>query len=363
MNQKTLKLILSEMKNLLIIILAIAIASCGNSKKKDSDNKKMNIAAAGATFPLPFYNLAFKTYQEKTGNTVTYGGIGSGGGIRSLKDKIVDFGGSDAYLSDAEMQEMPYATVHIPTCMGAVVMAYNMPELKDLKLSGEVVADIYLGKITKWNDAKIQELNPRITLPDKGMTPVYRSDGSGTTFVFSDYLTKVSNDWKENVGTGKSLKWPVGLAAKGNPGVAGTISQTPGAIGYVGSEYAFSLNIPMAQMRNSSGNFIIPNTESISAAAKGEMPADTRTMITNSSAPDAYPISCFTWIILYKEQAYANRTLAQAQVTVKLLDWMLSPEAQALTTKVHYSPLPQTAVANAKTLLNSISFEGKQVLK
>ena len=237
-----------------------------------------------------------------------------------------------------------------------------MPELKDLKLSGEVVADIYQGKITKWNDAKIQELNPRITLPDKGMTPVYRSDGSGTTFVFSDYLTKVSNDWKENVGTGKSLKWPVGLAAKGNPGVAGTISQTPGAIGYVGSEYAFSLNIPMAQMRNSSGNFIIPNTESISAAAKGEMPADTRTMITNSSAPDAYPISCFTWIILYKEQAYANRTLAQAQATVKLLDWMLSPEAQALTTKVHYSPLPQSAVANAKTLLNSISFEGKKVL-
>ena len=234
--------------------------------------------------------------------------------------------------------------------------------MKELKLSGEVVADIYLGKITKWNDAKIQELNPSVTLPNKELTPVYRSDGSGTTFVFSDYLTKVSNDWKENVGTGKSLKWPAGLAAKGNPGVAGTISQTPGAIGYVGSEYAFSLNIPMAQMKNSSGNFITPNTESISAAAKGEMPADTRTMITNSSAPDAYPISCFTWIILYKEQAYANRTLAQAQATVKLLDWMLSPEAQALTTKVHYSPLPQSAVANAKTLLNSISFEGKKVL-
>ena len=215
------------MKNLLILILAIAIASCGNSKKnKESESKKMNIAAAGATFPLPFYNLAFKTYQEKTGNTVTYGGIGSGGGIRSLKDKIVDFGGSDAYLSDTEMQEMPYTTVHIPTCMGAVVMAYNLPEVKELKLSGEVVADIYLGKITKWNDAKIQELNPSVTLPNKELTPVYRSDGSGTTFVFSDYLTKVSNDWKENVGTGKSLKWPAGLAAKGNPGVAGTISQT-----------------------------------------------------------------------------------------------------------------------------------------
>ena len=166
-----LKLILSEMKNLLILILAIAIASCGNSKKnKESESKKMNIAAAGATFPLPFYNLAFKTYQEKPGNTVTYGGIGSGGGIRSLKDKIVDFGGSDAYLSDAEMQEMPYATVHIPTCMGAVVKAYNLPEVIELKLSGEVVADIYLGKITKWNDAKIQELNPSVPLPNKELT-------------------------------------------------------------------------------------------------------------------------------------------------------------------------------------------------
>jgi phosphate transport system substrate-binding protein len=352
------------MKNLLLttVLMLAVIFSSNATNDVNGPAKKVSISGAGATFPLPFYNLAFKTYQDKTGNSITYGGIGSGGGIRSLKDKIVDFGGSDAYLSDKEMSEMPAAVVHIPTCMGAVVLAYNLPGVDNLKLTGDIIADIYLGKITKWNDAKIQELNPGVTLPDKELTPVYRSDGSGTTFVFSDYLTKVSNDWKENVGTGKSLKWPAGLAAKGNPGVAGTISQTPGAIGYVGSEYAFSLNIPMAQMKNSSGNFITPNTESISAAAKGEMPADTRTMITNSSAPDAYPISCFTWIILYKEQAYANRTLAQAQATVKLLDWMLSPEAQALTTKVHYSPLPQSAVANAKTLLNSISFEGKKVL-
>ena len=352
------------MKNLLLttVLMLAVIFSSNATNNVNGPAKKVSISGAGATFPLPFYNLAFKTYQDKTGNSITYGGIGSGGGIRSLKDKIVDFGGSDAYLSDKEMSEMPAAVVHIPTCMGAVVLAYNLPGVDNLKLTGDIIADIYLGKITKWNDAKIQELNPGVTLPDKELTPVYRSDGSGTTFVFSDYLTKVSNDWKENVGTGKSLKWPAGLAAKGNPGVAGTISQTPGAIGYVGSEYAFSLNIPMAQMKNASGNFIMPNTESISAAAKGEMPADTRTMITNSSAPDAYPISCFTWIILYKEQAYANRSLAQAQATVKLLDWMLSPEAQALTTKVHYSPLPQSAVANAKTLLNSISFEGKKVL-
>ena len=342
------------MRNLFIILLAIAIASCGNSKKgKDEKQSKANIAAAGATFPLPFYNLAFKTYQEKAGTTVTYGGIGSGGGIRSLKDKIVDFGGSDAYLTDQEMQEMPAAVVHIPTCMGAVVIAYNLPDIKDLKLSGEIVADIYLGKITKWNDKAIQELNPGLQLPDQDINPVYRSDGSGTT--------KVSDEWKEKIGAGKSLKWPTGLAAKGNPGVAGTVSQTPGAIGYVGSEYAFALNMPMAQMRNSSGNFIVPTTESISAAASGEIPADTRTMITNPTAADAYPISCFTWIILYKEQAYADRTQAQAKATVDLLKWMISPEAQALTTKVHYSPLPQSAVNNAQALLNSVTFNGQAI--
>ena len=350
------------MRNLFIILLAVAIASCGNAKKnKDEKQSKANIAAAGATFPLPFYNLAFKTYQEKSGTTVTYGGIGSGGGIRSLKDKIVDFGGSDAYLTDQEMAEMPAPVVHIPTCMGAVVIAYNLPGVQDLKLSGEIVADIYLGKITKWNDKAIAELNPGLQLPDQEINPVYRSDGSGTTFVFSDYLCKVSNEWQEQIGAGKSLKWPTGLAAKGNPGVAGTVSQTPGAIGYVGSEYAFALNMPMAQMRNSSGNFIVPTTESISTAASGEIPADTRTMITNPPAPDAYPISCFTWIILYKEQAYGDRTEAQAKATVDLLKWMIGAEAQALTTKVHYSPLPQSAVKNAQTLLNSVTFNGKPI--
>lgn len=350
------------MKNLFIILLAVIIASCGNAKKsKEGNQAKINITAAGATFPLPFYNLAFKTYQQKTGATITYGGIGSGGGIRSLKDKIVDFGGSDAFLSDKEMQEMPAQVIHIPTCMGAVVMAYNLPDIKDLKLSGEIVADIYLGKITRWNDKRIQYLNQGITLPDQAINPVYRSDGSGTTYVFSDYLTKISKEWETNIGTGKSLKWPTGLAAKGNPGVAGTINQTPGAIGYVGSEYAFALNMPMAQMQNSAGNFITPTTESISAAANGEMPADTRTMITNPSAPEAYPISCFTWIILYQEQAYADRTLEQAKGTIELLKWMLSPEAQALTVKVHYSPLPQAAVANAQQLIKSVTYNGQAI--
>lgn len=325
--------------------------------------KKVSISGAGATFPLPFYNLAFKTYQNKTGNSITYGGIGSGGGIRSLKDKIVDFGGSDAYLSDKEMSEMPAPVVHIPTCMGAVVLAYNLPGIDNLKLTGDIVADIYLGKITKWNDSRIAAINSGVNLPDKTINPVYRSDGSGTTFVFSDYMTKVSQEWAEKIGTGKSLKWPVGMAAKGNPGVAGVISQTEGSIGYVGSEYAFAMKIQFAQMKNAAGNFITPNTESISAAAKGDMPADTRTMITNSAAPDAYPISCFTWIILYKEQAYADRNQTQAEETLKLLNWMLSSEAQSLTTKVNYSPLPGKAVKNAKELLKSVTYNGQAILK
>lgn len=353
------------MKNLLFIgVLILHLFTCGYTCEAGvPDGKKVTIAGAGATFPLPFYNLAFKSYQDNTGVSVTYGGIGSGGGIRSLKDRVVDFGGSDAYLSDKEMSEMPSATVHVPTCMGAVVMAYNLPGVKDLKLTGDIIADIYLGKITRWNDNRIQAVNPGLNLPDRALSPVYRSDGSGTTFVFSDYLTKISGEWADRVGTGKSLKWPAGLAAKGNPGVAGIISQTPGTIGYVGSEYAFALNIPMAQLKNKAGRFISPTAESISAAASGKMPADTRTMITNAPASDAYPISCFTWIILYKEQAYNGRTEVQAKETLKLLDWMLSPEAQSLTGRVHYSPLPRSAVENAKKILKSVTYNGKALLK
>lgn len=353
------------MRKLLIAIFALTLIACGNAKKtKDgSASSDAKIAGAGATFPLPYYNLAFKTYQTQTGVEITYGGIGSGGGIRSLKDKIVDFGGSDAFLSEKEISEMPFPVIHIPTCMGAVVLAYNLPEVKDLKLTGEIISDIYLGNIKKWNDAKIQAVNPGATLPDKEVNAVYRSDGSGTTYVFSDYLSKVSSEWNEKVGTGKSLQWPAGIAAKGNPGVAGTISQTSGSIGYVGSEYAFAQNIPVASLQNSAGNFITPNTESISAAASADIPADTRTMITNSPAVGAYPISCFTWIILYKEQAYDSRKKEHVEAVVNMLDWMLGSEAQGLTTKVHYSPLPTGAITNAKSLLQSVTFDGKPVLK
>ena len=348
------------MKKIIFLALTVILASCGGKKASESSN--ISLSGAGATFPQPFYDVAFKDYQGLTGIDVAYGGIGSGGGIRSLKDQIVDFGATDAFLSEKEMQDMPATIVHIPTCLGAVVMAYNLPGVENLKLTGEIVADMYLGKITKWNDARLAEINPGVALPNQTINPVYRSDGSGTTFVFSDYLTKVSSEFNEKVGRDKALKWPAGIAAKGNPGVAGTISQTSGSIGYVGSEYAFAQKLPVALLQNKSGNYVTPGTASISAAADGDLPGDTRTMITDSSNPEAYPIACFTWIILYKEQAYANRSLEQGQATVNLLNWLTDDKAQGITSEIHYSPLPMAAVQNAKAILKSVTYDGKPII-
>ena len=205
--------------------------------------------------------MVFADYTEKTGVQVTYGGIGSGGGIRSLTDKVVDFGATDAYLSNEKLAEMPAEVLHIPTCMGAVVIAYNLPGIDGLKLSNSLLEKIFMGEITKWNDNQLASLNPGVNLPDKDISVVHRSDGSGTTYIFSDYMSKISPKWADQVGTGKSLNWPVGMGAKGNPGVAGTISATEGTIGYIGSEYSFSMKIQTASLKNSAGNYIEPSIE------------------------------------------------------------------------------------------------------
>ncbi len=357
--------ILKNMKNLLIfaVILAITVSCNSGGKKSSSSDKKVSMTAAGATFPMPFYNLAFKKYTENTGILVTYGGIGSGGGIRSLKDKVVDFGASDAFLSDKELSEMPAEIVHIPTCMGAVVIAYNLPGVEKLKMTPGLLENIFLGTITKWDDPKIKDVNKDIKLPDMKITVVYRSDGSGTTNIFSDYMTKVSKEWADNIGTGKSLNWPTGIGAKGNPGVAGTISQTTGTIGYIGSEYAFAQKIQYASVQNSSGNFINPDIKTVSTAAKGEIPADAKIMVTNSPDPEAYPISGFTWIILYKEQNYDGRTPAQAEALVTFLNWLVGTDAQAIAESVNYASLPPEAIAVAKNILRTVTYNGKPVMK
>lgn len=355
------------MKQLLSIVLVLAVfaAVAGNNANTSvgNDSKSISISGAGATFPLPFYNQLIADYSTKTGMLVTYGGIGSGGGIRSLKDKVVDFGATDAFLTNAQAAEFSAPVVHIPTCLGAVVLAYNLPGVTSLKLKNEVLAKIFLGEITKWNDKLIQAENPEAKLPDLAISIIYRSDGSGTTFIFSDYMSKISEKWAKEVGTGKTLKWPVGMSAKGNPGVAGTIKQTVGAFGYIGSEYAFAEKIPFVRLQNKSGNFIEPSVASVSAAAQGEIPSDTRVMLTNSADPKAYPISAFTWIILYQEQSYNDRTLQQAEETVKFLSWVIDADAQAVAQKVDYAPLPPKAVTLAKTILKSVTYKGVPILK
>ena len=343
------------------MVAAVAVVSCGGNAT-NGVREAQELSGAGATFPLPFYNVVFEKFAEVNGDVVAYGGIGSGGGVRNLRDKIVDFTGSDAFLSDKEMAEMA-SVVHIPTCMGAVVLAYNLDGVKELKLSGEIIADIFAGNIKMWNDERLAALNPNVKLPNESIIPVFRSDGSGTTFVFTDYLTKVSPMWKEKFGAGKSVNFPSGQAAKGNPGVAGVIKQTKNSIGYVGSEYAFAQKIPYAKIQNQRGEIVEPNATSISAAASGTIPADTRCSITNSDAAGAYPISTFTWMIVYKEQNYSDRSKEQAAATLDLLKYILSDEAQDIASEVHYAPLPAKAKELGMTNLKTVTFDGVAILQ
>lgn len=348
-------------KSAMTMVAALAMVSCGGNATNGS-REAQELSGAGATFPLPFYNVVFEKFAEVNGDVVAYGGIGSGGGVRNLRDKIVDFAGSDAFLSDKEMAEMA-PVVHIPTCMGAVVLAYNLDGVKELKLSGEIIADIFAGNIKMWNDERLVALNPDVKLPNESIIPVFRSDGSGTTFVFTDYLTKVSPMWKEKYGAGKSVNFPSGQAAKGNPGVAGVIKQTKNSIGYVGSEYAFAQKIPYAKIKNQRGEIVEPNAASISAAASGVIPADTRCSITNADAKGAYPISTFTWMIIYKEQNYSDRSKEQALATLDLLKYILSDEAQNITSEVHYAPLPAKAKELSMTNLKSVTYDGVAILQ
>ncbi|MBO7306643.1 MAG: phosphate ABC transporter substrate-binding protein PstS [Alistipes sp.] len=348
-------------KSAMTMVAALAFVSCGGNATNGS-REAQELSGAGATFPLPFYNVVFEKFAEVNGDVVAYGGIGSGGGVRNLRDKIVDFAGSDAFLSDKEMAEMA-PVVHIPTCMGAVVLAYNLDGVKELKLSGEVIADIFAGNIKMWNDERLAALNPDVKLPNESIIPVFRSDGSGTTFVFTDYLTKVSPMWKEKFGAGKSVNFPSGQAAKGNPGVAGVIKQTKNSIGYVGSEYAFAQKIPYAKIKNQRGEIVEPNAASISAAASGVIPTDTRCSITNADAKGAYPISTFTWMIIYKEQNYSDRSKEQAMATLDLLQYILSDEAQNITSEVHYAPLPAKAKELSMTNLKSVTYDGVTILQ
>ncbi len=348
------------MKKLLkLAVSALAVISMFVQPLKASS---VELIGAGATFPYPLYSKMFDVYNKEHGIKINYSAIGSGGGIRQLMAKTVDFGGTDAFLTDKEIREMPGSVVHIPTCIGAVVFAFNVPGVTELNLTPDVIAGIFLGKIKKWSAPEIKKINQKVKLPDINIAVIHRSDGSGTTFIFSDYMSKINNEWKNKVGSGTSLKWPCGLGAKGNPGVAGLIKQIPGSIGYVELIYALSNKIPFAGVQNKSGIFIKPSLLNTSIAANVKLPDDMRVSITNTDEKNGYPISGFTWIIVYKEQNYDNRSFEKAKELVNLLWWM-THQGQRYTEDLHYAPLSKEAVVKAERIIQTITYNGKPIIK
>lgn len=319
------------------------------------------LLGAGASFPYPLYSKMFSEYNKLTGVQINYQSIGSGGGIKQLMSKTVDFGASDAFLNDEDLAKMPAPVVHVPTCLGAAVITYNLPGNPVLKFNPDVAANIFLGKITNWNDTRIQKLNPGVKLPNMSISIIHRSDGSGTTFIFTDYLSKVSPEWASKVGHKTAVDWPVGLGAKGNEGVSGMIKQTPGALGYVELIYALQNKMPVGLLQNKKGKYIEASIKSVTAAANVAIPAHARVSITNTDAPEGYPISSFTWILLYKEQNYDSHSAEKAKAVVKLVKWM-THEGQQYTTPLEYAPLPKQAQKVVDAILKTVVFNGKSLI-
>jgi phosphate transport system substrate-binding protein len=315
------------------------------------------INGAGATFPFPLYSKWFSEYNKlHADQRFNYQSIGSGGGIKQITEKTVDFGASDAPMTDDELRKAP-GIVHLPTVLGAIAVVYSgAPE--GLKLTGDVVAELFLGKITKWNDPKIAASNPGVKLPDSPVAVVHRSDGSGTSAVFTDYLSKVSPAWKTQVGAGKAVKWPAGLGGKGNEGVTGLVKTTPGAIGYVELAYAKQNKLPMASIKNADGTFVAPSIEATSEAAAGvAVPADFRVSITNAKGKGAYPISSFTYLLVYKDQADPQKGKAIANFL-----WWAIHDGQKLAGPLDYAPLPKPVAAKVEAAVKSITVQGRSVI-
>jgi phosphate transport system substrate-binding protein len=322
------------------------------------EGEAKGLNGAGATFPAPLYTRWFEEYRKLTGVEVNYQAIGSGGGIRAITDKTVDFGATDGPMTDDQLKAAGAGILHIPMTLGAVVPIYNIPEQpgQAVRFSGETLAGIFLGEITRWDDAKIKADNPNVTLPSKDIIVVHRSDGSGTTFIFTDYLSNVSPTWKSKVGTATSVNWPTGLGGQGNPGVTNEVSQNPHAIGYVELIYAIQQKLPPGQVKSKDGAFVAPSIESVTAAAAGlggTIPADLRASIVNAPGANAYPISGFTWILAYKEMDEK----AKATALTRLLTWAIS-DGQAFTNDLGYAPLPADIVKRAEEKILSIQSGG-----
>ena len=312
------------------------------------------INGAGATFPYPIYSKWFDVYSQSHPEVqFNYQSIGSGGGIKQITAKTVDFGATDGPMTPDQMNEAPGRIYHIPMVMGSEAIVYNLDGVKNgLKLTGEVLADIFLGKITTWNDARIAAENPGVALPSASIVVAHRSDGSGTTYIFTDYLSSVSGEWKGKVGKATSVNWPVGLGGKGNEGVAGVVKQTPGSIGYVELSYAVHNGLTYADLKNKSGNYITPGIEATSKAAEGvKMPEDFRVSVVNSPNPEAYPIAGFTWLLIYKDMD----DHVKGEAIVGFIKWAIH-EGQEYTKDLLYAPLPLEVVTMIEKKLEHVKF-------
>jgi phosphate transport system substrate-binding protein len=346
-----------KIKNIVAAALvAAAIAGCsgGGGGKAPS----VVLTGAGATFPYPIYSKWFEMYHESTGVQINYQSIGSGGGIQQLKAGTVDFGASDAALNDEKLKEMPHSVLHVPTVAGAVVLAYNLPELtQPLQLSPQALAGIFMGTVKTWNDPAIKAANPGTVLPATAVLAVHRSDGSGTSNIFTTYLSAVSPEWKSQVGANTSVAWPAGVGAKGNEGVSGQVKQTPGSIGYVELAYAKQSNMTVAKLQNASGAFIEPSLASTTAAIQSSaqaLAADVRATTVNAAGPDAYPIAALTFILVYEDQKDATK----GKEIANFLNWAIH-QGQDQVEALQYARLPAEVVSVDEATIARITSGGK----
>jgi len=343
------------MKSLKLAVVALA-ASCITMAASAQDN---TLLGAGSTFVYPLFSKIFSQYSA---SKVNYQSIGSGGGILQLTNKTVDFGDSDAPLNADQTAKMSAPVLHIPMTSGAVVVTYNVPGLKTaLNLSGKDIADIFLGKITNWNSPEIKDANKGVNIPDMPIVVIHRSDGSGTSFIFTDYLTKVNPDWAKKVGKASAVNWPAGLGAKGSEGVAGLVKQTPGGITYVELAYAKQNGMIFANIQNKSGKYIPATLDATTQASNVTIPEDSKVSITDTDNPKGYPIASFTWALIYKEQNYGGRSKERASELLKLL-WYNIHQGQAQCAPLNYAPLSKAAVKTAEKILKSATYDGKAIL-
>jgi phosphate transport system substrate-binding protein len=335
-----------------------AAAPCGIPVKGRCPDEAPALSGAGATFPAVVYTKWVDEYNKLTGVQVNYQAIGSGGGIKGITEKTVDFAGTDNAMTDQQLADAKAPILHLPTVMGGIVATYNLPGVTSLKLTGDTLSGIFLGDIKKWNDPKLAADNPGVNLPSADIATVHRSDGSGTTAVFTDYLSKVSPAWKAKVGAAQTVQWPGGVGAKGNDGIAGSVKSTPNSIGYVELIYALQQKLGAATMKNAAGKLVDANLDSVSKAAVGvTLPDDLRASLTNSSNPDAYPIVAMTYLLTYQDVADKGKALAMARFF-----WWGTHEGQAFAKDLGYAPLPAEVQTKVEAKIKAITSGGKPVL-